>query len=335
MNRLIKIKLNQIILMFSLGLISILPYSANFTNASSVPQQSGPSGIILYHQMKIDAAIPQLEREAKNGEIESQYYLAEALRKKNGYMTPEAQFWYESAAEKKNIYAMIQLGRAKKDSCAMMENCPSSKKTQAEWFVEAKKITLPKANDGDPESLYLMYEITLDHYWLEKSANAGYPLAQYWMAIIERQGEGYFFTPGGRDASVKKWLLLSAEGGNPKAMMQYLETLYKQGDMASIRHWLEKAAATGEQAAMSNYGAYISHTPDKVGYSLDLVKGYAIFSLLKELGDAGGVQDYVDRKIEQISEKMTPEQIEESKIVAEQWKTTHPPLSFFPDKLSN
>jgi hypothetical protein len=64
-----------------------------------------------------------------------------------------------------------------------------------------------------------------------------------------------------------------------------------------------------------------------------LVKGYALISLLKELGDSGGVQDYVDRKIEKIGEKMTPEQIKEAETVAKQWKATHPPLSFFPDKL--
>jgi TPR repeat protein len=293
------------------------------------------AGIALYNQLKFDAAFPSLEKEAQSGNVESQYYLGEALRKRNRYMTPEAQHWYETAALNGSIYAMIQLGRAKNDLCAIMENCPPSKKTQAEWFVEAKKITLPKANDGDPESLYLMYEITLDHKWLEKSANAGYPLAQYWMAVSERQGEGYFFIPGGRDASVRRWLLLSSEGGNPKAMMEYLETLYVKGEMESTRHWLEVAAATGEQAALSNYGAYISHTPDKVSYPLDLVKGYAIFSLLKELGDSGGVQDYVDRKIEKIAEKMTPEQIEQSKIVAQEWKATHPPISFFPEKLSD
>ncbi|WP_108224485.1 tetratricopeptide repeat protein [Pseudomonas fluorescens] len=293
------------------------------------------AGIAIYNQLKFDAAFPSLEKEAQSGNVESQYYLGEALRKRNRYMTPEAQHWYETAAMNGSIYAMIQLGRAKNDLCAIMENCPPSKKTQAEWFVEAKKITLPKANDGDPESLYLMYEITLDHKWLEKSANAGYPLAQYWMAVSERQGEGYFFIPGGRDASVRRWLLLSSEGGNPKAMMEYLETLYVKGEMESTRHWLEVAAATGEQSALSNYGAYISHTPDKVGYPLDLVKGYAIFSLLKELGDSGGVQDYVDHKIEKIAEKMTPEQIKQSKIVAQEWKATHPPISFFPEKLSD
>ena len=320
--------------LFRYFIIATLLTSATPTFAS-LPAHEVSAGITLYNQLNLDAAFPVLEKEAQAGNVESQYYLGEALRKRNRYMTPEAQHWYETAAMNGSIYATIQLGRAKNDLCAIMENCPPSKKTQAEWFVEAKKITLPKANDGDPESLYLMYEITLDHRWLEKSANAGYPLAQYWMAVSERQGEGYFFVPGGRDASVRRWLLLSSEGGNPKAMMEYLETLYVKREMESTRHWLEVAAATGEQSALSNYGAYISHTPDKIGYPLDLVKGYAIFSLLKELGDSGGVQDYVDRKIEKIAEKMTPEQIEQSKIVAQEWKASHAPISFFPEKLSD
>jgi len=314
-------------------LIALFSWSEPSLAADSTPEKV--SGLVLYNQLRINAATQQLQIESNDGNSDSQYYLAEIIRKKSRYMAPEAQHWYEKAAEKNNIYAMIQLGRHKNDFCEKIGNCPPFKKTQAEWFAQAKGLVLPKAQEGDPESLYLMYEITLNREWLEKSANAGYPLAQYWMAVSERQGEGYFFIPGGRDASVRRWLLLSSEGDNPKAMMEYLETLYVKGEMESTRHWLEVAAATGEQSALSNYGAYISHTPDKVGYPLDLVKGYAIFSLLKELGDSGGVQDYVDRKIEKIAEKMTPQQIEQSKIVAQEWKATHPPISFFPEKLSD
>ncbi|MPQ72084.1 sel1 repeat family protein, partial [Pseudomonas sp. MWU12-2323] len=163
-------------------------------------------------------------------------------------------------------------------------------------FELANELVLPKAQKGDPESLYLMYEITLNREWLEKSANAGYPTAQYWMAVSERQGEGFFLIPGKREASIKKWLLLSSEGGHPKAMMDYLQVLFEEGDVVGMRHWIETAAATGDQAAISNYGAYIAHTPDKIGYPLDLVKGYALFTLLKELEDSGGIGRYVERK---------------------------------------
>lgn len=84
----------------------------------------------------------------------------------------------------------------------------------------------------------------------------------------------------------------------------------------------------------SSSGAYISHTPDKAGYPLDLVKGYAIFSLLKELGDSGGVQDYVDRKIEKIAGKMTPEQIEQSKSLRESGKQPIHRFLFSPKNLA-
>lgn len=328
-------KPNQRPLVVILSLLLITTSTLTFAAPSSNSEQKEPLGIVLYNQLKIDRAILELEREAADGNSESQYYLGEALRKKNRFMTPEAQHWYESAAEKNNVYAIIQLARAKNDLCTKIGNCPPSKKTQAEWFELANELVLPKAQKGDPESLYLMYEITLNREWLEKSANAGYPTAQYWMAVSERQGEGFFLIPGKREASIKKWLLLSSEGGHPKAMMDYLQILFEEGDVVGMRHWLETAAATGDQAAISNYGAYIAHTPDKIGYPLDLVKGYALFTLLKELEDSGGIGRYVERKSEEIREKMTSEQTEKSLEVAKDWKATHPPLSFFPDKLSN
>ncbi|WP_445178472.1 tetratricopeptide repeat protein [Pseudomonas sp. McL0111] len=286
----------------------------------------------MYNQLKFDIAIPRLEQEANTGKAESQYYLAEALRKKNRYMTPEAQHWYESAADQNYLYAMIQLGHTKNDLCKKMGNCPSDKKPQAEWIASAQRLVLPRANEGDPESLYLMYEITFDRTWLEKSANAGYPLAQYWMAIGDRQGEGFFLIPGKREEAVRKWLKEASEGGNTKAMMDYIEILYKEGDLEGVRHWLQTAAEAGDQKAISSYGSYLAHTPNQVGYPLDLIKGYALISLLKELDGGGAIQDFVEDTLNEIGSKMTSEQIESSKAVAKEWKDTHPPLSFFPEK---
>jgi TPR repeat protein len=335
MSGFINMRQNKFVLFFTLILLSSTACITASASTLSLTAQNMQKGIVLYNQLKIDAAIQQLTTEAENGDVDAQYYLAEAIRKKNRYMAPEAQHWYETAAEQNNIYAMIQLGRFKNEFCQNIGNCPPSKKTQSEWLIKAKELIQSKVVTGDPESLYLMYEITLDREWLEKSANAGFPLAQYWMAVSERQGEGFFFIPGKRDESIKKWLLRSSEGGYPKAMMDYLEILHVEGDTASIRHWLELAVDTGYQAAVSSYGAYISHTPDKLDYPLDLVKGYALFSLLKDLDGGGGIKRFVEKKSDSIAEKMTPEQIEQSKVVAQEWQATHPPLSFFPDKLSN
>jgi len=106
--------------------------------------------VILYNQLKFDAAFPALKKEALSGNVDSQYYLAEALRKRNRYMTPEAQHWYETAAANGSIYAMIQLGRKDTDLCKIMENCPASARTPAEWLSYARELTLQNANKGSP-----------------------------------------------------------------------------------------------------------------------------------------------------------------------------------------
>lgn len=291
-------------------------------------------GLELYNQMKAVSAVPLLSIAAEAGDGESQYFLAEALRKNHHYMTLEALKWYEESAEQGNLYAMIQLGRSSNDTCRTMKNCPTSNKQPIEWLNEAQKLAKPKAEQGDSEAMFIMYQITIEEDWLEKSANAGYPIAQYWKAIGEQEGSGVFLLPWKRSESISKWLKLSSEGGYPKAMMAYVAILYEEGDLPGVRYWLEEAAKTGDQNAVSTYGAYLSHTPDRVGFQLDLVKGYGLVSLLKELDGGGSAKTYLEGKLPEIAAKMTPDQLAQASEFAKKWKATHPPLSFFPDKLS-
>ena len=318
----------------SITLIMLLFSTQIFAQLSTTELSNKSKGIELFNQFKTVSAIPFLSIAAKAGDSEAQYYLAESIRKNNRYMTQEAQSWYEASAEQGDLYAMIQLGRSNADICTAMQNCPQIKKQPIEWLNQAQTIARQRAEQGNAEAMYIMYEVSTEDGWLEKSANAGYSIAQYWMGIRERQGEGSFIMPWKRSESIEKWFKASSEGGNPKAMMAYLEILYKNGDMNAVRHWIEEAAKTGDQDAISSYGAYLSHTPDKIGLPLDLVKGYGLLLLLKELDGGGNVQAYLEDKLPEVSQKMTPQQITDAKLFATQWKGTHPPLSFFPEKLS-
>ncbi|WP_159811339.1 tetratricopeptide repeat protein [Pseudomonas sp. 18058] len=290
-------------------------------------------GLILYNQLKITSALPYLEEASKAGDQDSQYYLGESLRKRNRYMTTAAQKWYEAAATQGNLYAMIQLGRSGNDLCVEMKNCPVSEVKPTDWLLKASLLAEPKAQQGDSEAMYLMYEATLDRNWLEKSAESGNSTAQFWMAISTRQGEG-FVLPWKRKESVAHWFKASAEGGNPRAMMEYAAYLHESGgDLEVARRWIKTAAERGYESGVTSYGAYLAHTPERFGFELDLVKGYAITSLLKELDEGGSMQSYVEEVLPEIAEKMTPTQILDAEKFADQWKKSHPPLSFFPDKL--
>lgn len=290
-------------------------------------------GIILYNQYKATSAIPFLTTAAEAGDHEAQYYLGEALRKKNNYMNKEAKKWYEASAGQNDLYAMIQLGRVEHDMCEIANDCPASQKPPIEWLNQAKKIAQEKAEAGDAEAMLLMYEITLDDTWLEKSASAGNTFAQYWMAVSLKQGDG-FLLPWKRSEAVEKWFKLSAEGGYPKSMMEYAAILYERGDVEGFRYWNEQAALAGYATTVFGYGADLAHEPDTFGYPLDLIKGYALIYWLSELDGGGGMKENIEYTLPRIAAKMTAEQIEAAKTFSQEWAASHPPLSFFPDKLS-
>jgi TPR repeat protein len=290
-------------------------------------------GIILYNQHKAISAIPLLVIAAKAGDHEAQYYLAESLRAKSRFMTPEAKYWYEAAALQDDLYAMIQLGRNGNDFCEASHECEKSVKQPVEWLNQAKKLAQQKADNGDAESMYLMYEITLEDSWLERAANAGDVHAQYWMAVGYKQGDG-FFLPWNRAKAVEKWFKLSAENGNPRSMMEYAAMLFEKGDIAGFRHWNEQAAMAGYAESVYGYGSYLAHEPDTYGFPYDPVKGYSLVSSLLVLDGGGGMQENVEYKLPLISAKMTPSQISAAEELTKSWDLTHPPLSFFPEKLS-
>lgn len=290
-------------------------------------------GLILYNQLKSISAIPFLTVAAKAGDHEAQYFLGEIFRKKNHYMNPEARKWYEASASQGDLYAMIQLGRSEKDLCQISNDCPAGQKEPIEWLNQAKSITSAKAEKGDPEAMYIMYELTMDNKWLQKSALAGNSLAQYWMGVGYKQGEG-FFLPWKREEEVEKWFKASAEGGNPKSMMEYATILFEKGNIEGFRHWNEQAALTGYAETVYGYGSYLAHEPDTYGFPYNVVKGYALVYSLSELDGGGGMLTNVEYKLPIIAAKMTPAQIAEAKKLAETWKESHPPASFFPDKLS-
>lgn len=315
--------------------LSIILGSSAIAAGQLTPQQqvAKERGMTLYNQYKAISAEPYLKIAAEAGDREAQYFLGEALRLNNRYMTTEAQKWYIAAAEQGDMYAMRRLASAKNDLCAAMDNCPDSERTTLDWLNMMITTATPLIERGDGEAMYMMYRATGDFEWLEKSAEAGYPYGQYWLAIQYRQGEGFFFPPWKRSEQIEQLLRSSSEGEFIEGMSEYMGILQEKGDLAAARILLKKIAETGDALATGSYGAYLAHTPNDLDYPLDLVKGYGLMSLLLELDGGGTAKDYAERKLPKIAAKMTPKQIEQAKAFAQEWKATHPPLSYFPEKL--
>ena len=290
-------------------------------------------GITLFNQYK--SAEAELRIAAEAGDAEAQFYLAEEIRQRSQYITPEAKKWLEAASAQGDLYAMLRLARSDNDLCTTMKNCPPGQKTSAEWMNIVKELATSKAEKGDAESAYVMYLATGQLEWLKKSAESGFAQGQWLLAIRYKEGNGSFLLPWKRSEAVENWAKASAVGGNPKGMMEYAAILFEKGDMESFRYWNEQAASIGFATTVYGYGSDLAHEPDMYGFPYDIIKGYALIYLLKELDGGGGMDANVNDKLPKIAAKMTQTQIAEAKVFAQKWKATHPPLSFFPDKLGN
>ncbi|MGL4316366.1 MAG: tetratricopeptide repeat protein [Pseudomonas sp.] len=305
--------------------------AAHSATLTPTQQAAKEQGIMLFNQYKV--AIPELRIAAEAGDREAQYYLAEELRQTHRHITEEAQKWYMAAAEQGDYYAMYRLSGKGTDLCIAMNNCPADNKTAGEWLLLGRKTAGALAAQGDSEAMYVMCYLTNDYEWMKKAAEAGSPMAQYDLARFYRDGRIFFFPPWGRSERIEELMKKSAEGGYVNGMGEYLGILQVNGDMAAARTLLAKIAETGDAGAIGSYGAYLAHTPNTLDYPIDLVKGYGLISLLLELDGGGTSKNFAEDILPEIAAKMTPEQIEQAKVFAKEWKATHPPLSYFPEKL--
>lgn len=313
----------------------ILLCISSYSSAELSPDQhiAKVTGITLYNQFKAISATPFLRIASDAGDPEAQYYLGEAIRKNKRYMTAEALGAYEASAMQGNVHAMIRLAGEKNDLCVVMGNCPLGRKEPGEWGRQARETASAKAAKGDSEAMYLLFVLTGEDSWLEKSAEAGYSYAQYFLGMRYREGKGFFLLPSNRTDTVERLFKTSAENGYPQGMLAYGAVLAERKDFRGFRLWNEKAAETGYASAVLGYGAYLGEKPSEFGFDYHPVKAYALLHALLELDGGGGMPDYVNYMLPDIAAEMTPAQIDEAKSLSRQWKQTHPPLSFFPDKL--
>ncbi|WP_277373080.1 sel1 repeat family protein [Pseudomonas sp. AA-38] len=282
-------------------------------------------GLVLYQQSDWYDSQPLLEIAAEAGDKEAQYYLGEAIRLSKRYMTVEAQRWYEAAAKQGDLFAMLRLGNSD-DLCHTLGTCAVS---APEWREKALELAYERAEKGDTEAMRALFHAGEGLVWLEKAAEAGDRYAQQHLASLYKAGEGWFLIPCNREKAIEKWLKASAEAGFPLGMMEYAHVLGYQNRVEEAKIWIQRSAEGGYVEAVYSYASYLAHMPDKVGYSRDLVKSYALFYLMSQLQGGGGVAEDARRKIKNVEALMSMEQVEEAEVFAEEWAKTHPPLSYF------
>lgn len=297
---------------FIIALLMLAPLSGFGADLTIEQQTAKSQGIVLYNQFKAISATPLLKIAADAGDPDAQYYLAEAIRKNKKYMTAEALGAYEASALQGNIYSMIRLAGDKNDLCVAMGNCPKGRKEPEAWGKMALDTASLEAAKGNAEAMYLMYRVTGDDKWLEKSAEKGFAFAQYFLGIRYRGGHGFFLLPSSRAEAVEHLMKAAAEGGYPQGMLEYGAILAEKKTCKD-----SDSEREGRRNWLCNRSVWIWIVPRRgtfgVWLSLRPVRSYALLHLLLELDGGGGMPDYVNFALPDISAQMTVEQIEKAK----------------------
>ncbi len=303
---------------------------ANMSNADVLAKEQFAKGFMLYNQNDWINSQEPLRTAAKAGNSEAQYYLAEALRLSNRYITEESQQWYTAAAEQNDLFAMIRLSDSDDLCGTLQKNC---KKDRKYWKNRANKLALKQAQTGNNLAMHALYYLTGDRGWLKKAADAGNHEAGYFLTdlmLSDTMELGTGKTTLTSEAEV--YLRQSAEEGNPKAMSLLSSILDREGKFTESKEWLEKCLLTSHydcvlglemihKQIIERYKNF-DYKPDKsIAYGLLLFRRDA-------LGKAK-----TSSMFDTFEDELTAEQKAEGEKFFHEWKKTHPPLSYHVPKL--
>ena len=123
-------------------------------------------------------------------------------------------------------------------------------------FVSAARAWTPRAEAGDVDAMYMLgwmaefgqgrpWSNREAAGWYRQAAERGHAPSQARLADLYARGLGVDLDPD----EAQRWYLAAAEGGVPRAQRELARALAANGQLASARHWLERAAPHDAEAA--------------------------------------------------------------------------------------
>lgn len=303
-------------------------------------QVAKEEGMRLYGMRRVDLAIPFLEQAAKEGDTEAMYYLGESNRRLvMGNMNQAALDWYYQAAQRGEPYSMLRLFDG--GACELGDVCPEN---GDDWPQAALELTLPKAEDGDPEAMAALYYIY--YYvkepdekealnWLHRAAEAGNAWAMNLLGERARDEGNSFELNMEQLEAAEAWFRRAAEEGYAPGMNNLAVVLSHLEHYEESREWREESSRAGHingrrWIAACNIVPTLRDFKDLCRAALepDPAKGWAILLAIQE--EVSG--SYSDQDLDIYREHVTLEQRAEGERMKEEWLGLKPPLSYFPEK---
>jgi TPR repeat protein len=276
-------------------------------------------GLELYNLGEFRSSEAYLTIAATAGDSESQYALAEVIRRREKSLdekdkTHADKDWYALAAAQGDIYALLRLA----DEASL---------------EQAKTLAQARADSGDGQAMLQLYEMTKDIAWLKKSAEANFLEGQYILAIVHDKDHTFIPDAVERRTTIDSWLKRAAEGGFSKAMHWYSNRPPISQDLPARREWVIKRAQLNDVNAVLEYGYGLGGVYEdedgvdtEYGFEKDLIKGYGLIWLVLDTTREFWRYNEASNNLSGIAKDMSSADMEAGKAFAQEWKGTHPPM---------
>ncbi|MHA6576511.1 SEL1-like repeat protein [Pseudomonas yamanorum] len=279
--------------------------NALISQLTTQQQAAKKRGLELYQLGEFEECETHLTISAAAGDAPSQYTLGEAIRRRVGSVSPEAQTWYRLAADQDHVYALMRLGGETN-------------------LAKAKTLAQSGADAGDGEAMLQLYELTQDRSWLVKAGDAGCAEAYYIAALLFDKNQA----SDNRDSMLR----YAAFKDFPPAMtwLCNMPTYYRNLDYQ--RTYLQKRLALNELDGVMTYAAALARfnveETSRYYYPTNLVHAYGLYWLVMDSTRQNARHQEAAAYLQQLSE-LSATQIETAKAYGLQWKADHPALSEF------
>ncbi len=292
------------------------------TYATETAEELYQKGVLLSEQWQ-PAADEYIKKAADLGNAKAMCLWAEMNKPSMFVHTEESVKYYKKAKKGGDLCGYAALLTSNDVEEAIQGSTP--KNVEDEFLEVAKKKAEQGDTDALFRLSTFTLDTSDSLHYMEMAAEKGNAKAMRTLALSIKDGDGWYLIPGSRKRAVREWMEKSAEAGNPLAMLDLADMYYAEDRNKSIMWFNKAVDKGFSRAlnfmAVSYSGCY---EEPAYKFNVDLRKSYFYaFAIKQSFGDGGIDRMAVDALLPKLEKKMTPAEIKEAKQDALEWLKTH------------
>lgn len=292
--------------------------------SSLTPYEAFEAGQLLQAQFKNEEARAYLKYAADKGNADSAFLYAIDISKynANSRSMAEARDYFEVAANLGSLEAMSYL--ADNGDWLRPHLRQSWKKQYHDGLIVLAERSPAEAMFG-LAGYYAISDADFSQYYLNKSVSYDYPLALMEQAKRYLGGIETITPTTVQDPRVLELYLKAAEQNYLPAVKACIEVYEAQGNYSEAMHWRLKALELGDITSLAVLAKiYATKAPSYDFIEKDMAKAHAYAELY--LDNAGkdrlaNLHKMMEQFFVDITSRMTPQDLEQSKVISESYKT--------------